>query len=229
MKQMPFAPDGLCCPVGRHYYGPLRLPLGSPPLPGSAGYGRATLPGRKPGAEDPPQLPGQPSDHSTPLTPGGSSASAPGSRTPSIAFAVQAQAWALQVPETSSVLFRPRVGAVVSPCQSTVMVGASLGDCRVGPAGVRTARCCVLHQGASRSYALPRMREHPCHHEGRGGRGAVRRGHRGGCGGGGPVLGEGPSEYHGAAQHLPHHGSRNHARSRRPGVGGRPVRTRRAE
>jgi hypothetical protein len=52
MKQGPFAPVGLCCPADQHYYDPLRLPLGSPPLPGSAGYRRATLPGRKPGAEE---------------------------------------------------------------------------------------------------------------------------------------------------------------------------------
>src|SRR5262245_66125480 len=44
MKQGPFAPGGLCCPADQHYYDPLRLPLGSPPLPGFAGYRRATLP-----------------------------------------------------------------------------------------------------------------------------------------------------------------------------------------
>ena len=52
MKQGPFAPDGLCCPADQHYYDPLRLPLGSPPLPGSAGYRRATLPNRASGAEE---------------------------------------------------------------------------------------------------------------------------------------------------------------------------------
>lgn len=52
MKQGSFAPGGLCCPADRHYYDPLRLPLGSPPLPGSAGYRQATLPGRMPGAEE---------------------------------------------------------------------------------------------------------------------------------------------------------------------------------
>lgn len=51
MKQGPFAPDGLCCPADQHYYDPLRLPLDNPPLPGSAGYRQATLPGRIPGAE----------------------------------------------------------------------------------------------------------------------------------------------------------------------------------
>jgi hypothetical protein len=44
MKRGPFAPDGLCCPADQHYYGPLRLPLDRPPLPGIAGYRRASLP-----------------------------------------------------------------------------------------------------------------------------------------------------------------------------------------
>jgi hypothetical protein len=44
MKRGPFAPGGLCCPADRHYYGPLRLPLGRAPLPGIAGYRRASLP-----------------------------------------------------------------------------------------------------------------------------------------------------------------------------------------
>jgi hypothetical protein len=33
MTQGPFARAGLCCPGRRHYYDPLRLPLGCPPLP----------------------------------------------------------------------------------------------------------------------------------------------------------------------------------------------------
>ena len=45
MKCGPFAPGGLCCPADQHYYDPLRLPLGRPiPLPGFAGYRRASLP-----------------------------------------------------------------------------------------------------------------------------------------------------------------------------------------
>jgi hypothetical protein len=43
MKQGPFAPTGLCCPGHRHYYDPLRLPLGRPPLP-VAGYRRTRFP-----------------------------------------------------------------------------------------------------------------------------------------------------------------------------------------
>jgi hypothetical protein len=33
VQQGPFARAGLCCPGRRRYYGPLRLPLGCPPLP----------------------------------------------------------------------------------------------------------------------------------------------------------------------------------------------------
>lgn len=93
MKQGPFAPSGFCCPADHHYYDPLRLPLDNPPFPGSAGYRRATLPGPQTrGRGGSLQFPGQPSDHSTPLTPGGSSTTAPGPRSSSVAFAKQAQA-----------------------------------------------------------------------------------------------------------------------------------------
>ena len=34
----------MCCPGRRHYYGPLRLPLGRRPLPGVAGYRQARFP-----------------------------------------------------------------------------------------------------------------------------------------------------------------------------------------
>jgi hypothetical protein len=44
MKRGPFAPGGLCCPADQHYYRPLRLPLDHAPLPGIAGYRRASLP-----------------------------------------------------------------------------------------------------------------------------------------------------------------------------------------
>ena len=90
MKQGPFAPAGLCCPGDRHYYDPLRLPLGRPPFPGIAGYrqGIASRRPRRRGRGGSPQFPGGPSARSTPTTPEGSSAPAPGSRTPSVAFAV---------------------------------------------------------------------------------------------------------------------------------------------
>ena len=44
MKQGPFAQGRLCCPARRHYYDPLRLPLGRRPLPGFTGYRQDTLP-----------------------------------------------------------------------------------------------------------------------------------------------------------------------------------------
>ena len=45
MKRGPFAPGGLCCPADRHYYGPLRLPLGRPlPFPGSPVMGGHRFP-----------------------------------------------------------------------------------------------------------------------------------------------------------------------------------------
>jgi hypothetical protein len=87
MKQGPFAQVGLCCPDRRHYYDPLRLPLGSRPLRPHGLIGRrAARPRSRQGRGGSPQFPRQPSDRSTPPTPGGSSASAPGPRTPSMAF-----------------------------------------------------------------------------------------------------------------------------------------------
>ena len=47
MKCGPFAPGGLCCPADRHYFGPLRLPLGRPlPFPGSPVMGGHRFPPR---------------------------------------------------------------------------------------------------------------------------------------------------------------------------------------
>jgi hypothetical protein len=75
-KQRPFAPAGLCCPAHRHYYGLLRLPLGTGPLPGdSTGYragGSGDIP-QSPGRGGPPQFPSPPSRRSAPSTPAGSS------------------------------------------------------------------------------------------------------------------------------------------------------------
>src|ERR687895_864163 len=90
MKRGRFAPGGLCCPADQHYYRPLPLPLGRPPLPGIAGYRRASLPPPRTrrGRGGSPQFPGRPSARSTPNTPEGSSAPAPGPRAPSVAFAV---------------------------------------------------------------------------------------------------------------------------------------------
>src|SRR5664280_2282425 len=52
VKQGPFAPDRLCCPVHHHYYGPLRLPLGRLALPGITGYRQGCFPDRRSGAEE---------------------------------------------------------------------------------------------------------------------------------------------------------------------------------
>jgi hypothetical protein len=75
MISTPCPPDH--APTRRKITGPRPewLPLDSPPLPGSTGYRRATLPTPHAwGQGGSLQFPGQPSDHSTPLTPGGSSA-----------------------------------------------------------------------------------------------------------------------------------------------------------
>ena len=101
MKQGPFARAGLCCPDRHHYYDPLRLPLDHLPLPAS-GYRQACFPGPQPGAEE-----GLSSSQDNlltiprPLTPEGSSASAPGPKTPSVAFAHRQRARLPLVPHTT--------------------------------------------------------------------------------------------------------------------------------
>ena len=52
MKQGSFAPAGLCCPDHRHYYDPLRLPLGRLPLPGQPVIGQDRYPSPQDGAEE---------------------------------------------------------------------------------------------------------------------------------------------------------------------------------
>ena len=52
MKQGSFAPVGLCCLDHRHYYDPLRLPLGRLPLPGITGYRQGCFPPPQDGAEE---------------------------------------------------------------------------------------------------------------------------------------------------------------------------------
>jgi hypothetical protein len=78
----------------KRYYDPLRLPLGRPPLPGASGYRRELLPEpRRFGAEEAlSSSHDTPSGHSTPPTPEGSLAPAPGSQVPSMAFATGMQA-----------------------------------------------------------------------------------------------------------------------------------------
>ena len=93
MKQGSFALARLCCPARHHYYDPLRLPLGRRPFPGITGYRQTRS--RPPQGQDqvgPLQFPRQPSDRSTSSTPKGSSAPAPGTRTPSMAFTKSTQA-----------------------------------------------------------------------------------------------------------------------------------------
>ena len=98
MKQGPFAQTGLCCPDRHHYYDPLRLPLDRPPLPGITGYRKDRFPSRTArGRGGSLQFRGQPSNHSTPPAPGGSSAPAPRSLVPSMAFALKEQARLLLV------------------------------------------------------------------------------------------------------------------------------------
>ena len=80
MKQGPFARGRLCCPARRHYYDPLRLPLGCRPFPGVTGYRQArSRPPQGRGRGGPLQFPRPPSDRSTSPTPEGPSAPAPGS------------------------------------------------------------------------------------------------------------------------------------------------------
>ncbi len=93
MKQGSFALGGLCCPVRRHYYDPLRLPLGCRTFPGVAGYSQArSTPPQGAGRGGSPQFPRRPCLRSTLLAPGGSWAPDPGSLVPSMAFALKARA-----------------------------------------------------------------------------------------------------------------------------------------
>src|SRR5215204_1363533 len=86
-------PGGLCCPCRRRYYDPLRRPGGRPSLPVvSVIGGPASRAPQARGHRGPLQFPRHPSDHSTPPTPEGSWAPAPGSLVPSMAFATGIQA-----------------------------------------------------------------------------------------------------------------------------------------
>src|ERR1035437_11967 len=92
MKQGSFAQDGLCCPVRRHYYDPLRLPFDHLPLPGVAGYKQTNSSSpQDEGRGGPLQLPRHLSSHSTFLTPKGSSIPAPSTQVSSMAFAQKAR------------------------------------------------------------------------------------------------------------------------------------------
>ena len=89
MKRGPF-PMRPAFPTSE-YYDPLRLPLDHPShFPGSPVIGQASLPAarRRRGRDGSPGFPRRPSARSTPNTPEGSSAPAPGTRALSMAFAV---------------------------------------------------------------------------------------------------------------------------------------------
>src|SRR5215208_6041553 len=77
----------------KRYYDPLRLPGGHPSLPVVSVIGGPASPGPAArGHRGPLQFPRHPSDRSTPPTPEGSLAPAPGSLVPSMAFATGMQA-----------------------------------------------------------------------------------------------------------------------------------------
>jgi hypothetical protein len=86
-------PGGLCCPCRHRDYDPLRLPGSHPSLPVVSVIGGPASPAPQArGHRGPLQFPRHPSDHSTPPTPEGSWAPAPGSLVPSMAFATGIQA-----------------------------------------------------------------------------------------------------------------------------------------
>ena len=94
MKQGPFPPAGLCCPGRQAVLRPPPTPWWPPAtsrwLPVIGALASRTPQAR--GHRGPLQFPRHPSDHSTPPTPEGSLAPAPGSLVPSMAFATGMQA-----------------------------------------------------------------------------------------------------------------------------------------
>jgi hypothetical protein len=112
------------------YYDPLRLPLGRPHhFPGSPVIGGASLPADPAdrwGQDGSPEFPGRPSARSTPNTPEGSSAPAPRTRAPSVAFAVDEPA--------RHPLSRPKTGAFDDAYSGFTRVA----DRAVDPAPLRT-------------------------------------------------------------------------------------------
>jgi hypothetical protein len=94
MKQGPFPPAELCCPApSSGTTTPSDSLVAAHHFPVVAGYRQALLPGPAArGHRGPLQFPRHPSDRSTPPTPEGSWAPAPGSLVPSMAFASGIQA-----------------------------------------------------------------------------------------------------------------------------------------
>ena len=98
----------------KRYYGRLRRPPGTRPLPGSPVIGRDAPTNRSaasPGRGGPPQFPSPPSRRSTPHTPGGSSGLQSRIYTPSMAFAVNAAA---------RLLLTPRIGGPLTTRQASL-------------------------------------------------------------------------------------------------------------
>src|SRR5206468_9960904 len=98
------------------YYDPLRLPLDRPHhFPGSPVIGGHRFPStrRRRGRDGSPEFPGRPSARSTPNTPEGSSAPAPGTRTLSVAFAVRETARHPLSP-------RPQAGSLTTLAQASL-------------------------------------------------------------------------------------------------------------
>jgi hypothetical protein len=144
MKCGPFPPGALCCtPISstttrsdclstaRHF-------PGSPVI----GAHRFPPPQRR-GRGGSPQFPGRPSARSTPNTPGGSSAPAPGSQAPSVAFAVHTPA--------RHPLFPPNGGSLTTLAQASLALQTGR---LLGPASHPASR---PRTGAS----LPRTRASP--------------------------------------------------------------------
>jgi len=149
MKQGPFAQNRLCCPVRRHYYDPLRLPLGRLPLPGFTGYSQACS--RSPqdrGRGGPLQFPRQPSERSTSPTPEGPSTPAPGSEVSSMAFAKSTQARLPHVPGLPGALttLQTSLNAAdrsVAPLRFDPGLSTETGSFATGDPGVSPGRTCT--------------------------------------------------------------------------------------
>lgn len=109
--------------------------MATTPLPGSAGYRRgiASRPPQRRGHPRPPQLAGRLSDRSTPLTPKGSSTSASGPTTSSMAFTATESAW--------HPLGRLTAGDITTLAQASLLVAdRSVAPPRCDDCGLTTRR-----------------------------------------------------------------------------------------
>jgi hypothetical protein len=155
MKQGSFPPAGLCCP--RPSGGtttPSDSLVAARHFPVVAGYRRARFPDPQTrGHRGPLQFPRHPSGHSTPPTPEGSLAPAPGSQVPSMAFATGMQArlplgplargflttpqaslhaadWPVALRPASTPGSRPRPGAALPGTLASPRAGLPPAGCR---------------------------------------------------------------------------------------------------